>query len=133
MLNQPGLTGEFAVDPEGHGLPVRGEGEGAVLSAVEIERKLTTLLADGYLRRPQISVAVKQFGSHRVFVTGEVARPGPYSLKPDRTLSTLLGAIGDVTPKAGHEILIIRPPRSQADAARARAPTSPSARRLPRP
>ncbi len=111
VLNQPGLTGEFTVDPEGFMVyPFVGRVKTAGLSALEIERKLVTLLSDGYLKRPQISVAVKQFRSHRVFVTGEAARPGPYGLRPDRMLSSLLQDIGELTPQAGHEILIIRPP-----------------------
>ena len=112
VLNQAGLTGEFTVDPEGFMVyPFVGRVKAAGLSALEIERKLGTLLSDGYLKRPQISVAVKQFRSHRVFVTGEAARPGPYGLRPDRMLSSLLQDVGDLTPQAGHEILIIRPPR----------------------
>jgi polysaccharide export outer membrane protein len=111
VLNQPGLTGEFTVDPEGFMVyPFVGRVKTAGLSALEIERKLGTLLSDGYLKRPQISVAVKQFRSHRVFVTGEAVRPGPYGLRPDRMLSSLLQDIGDLTPQAGHEILIIRAP-----------------------
>lgn len=111
VLNQAGLTGEFTVDPEGFVVyPFVGRVKAAGLTAVEIERKLATLLSDGYLKRPQISVAVKQFRSHRVFVTGEAARPGPYGLRPDRMLSSLLSDIGELTPQAGHEVLIIRPP-----------------------
>ena len=111
VLNQAGLTGEFAVDPEGFMVfPFVGRVKAAGLSALEIERKLMTLLSDGYLRRPQISVSVKEFRSHRVFVTGEASRPGPYGLRPDRMLSSLLHDIGPLTPQVGHEILIIRPP-----------------------
>ena len=111
VLNQPGLTGEFTVDPEGFMVfPFVGRVKAAGFSALEIERKLGTLLADGYLKRPQISVSVKEFRSHRVFVTGEAAQPGPYGLRPDRMLSSLLSDIGPLTPQAGHEILIIRAP-----------------------
>ena len=111
VLNQPGLTGEFTVDPEGFmAYPFVGRVKAAGLSALEIERKLGTLLSDGYLKRPQISVSVKQFRSQRVFVTGEAQRPGPYGLRPDRMLSSLLQDVGDLTPQAGHEIVIIRPP-----------------------
>ena len=111
VLNQAGLTGEFTVDPEGFMVfPFVGRVKAAGLSALEIERKLATLLSEGYLKRPQLSITVKQFRSHRVFVTGEAVRPGPYGLRPDRMLSSLLQDIGELTPQAGHEILIIRPP-----------------------
>jgi polysaccharide export outer membrane protein len=115
VLDQPGLTGDFAVDPQGMiTFPFLGRVKASSMSAAELERKLTTLLADGYLKRPQLSVSVKEFGSLRVFVTGEFQRPGAYSLKADRSLLTLLGSVGDVAPSAGHEILVIRPPKPSA-------------------
>ena len=111
VLNQSGLTGDFTVDPDGFMVyPFVGRVKTAGLSAVEIERKLTTLLSDGYLRKPQVAVTVKQFRSQRVFVTGEALRPGAYGLRPDRMLSSLLADVGELTPQVGHEILIIRPP-----------------------
>lgn len=115
VLDQPGLTGDYPVDPQGMiTFPFLGRLKASSMSAAEVERKLTTLLADGYLKRPQLSVSVKEFGSLRVFVTGEFQRPGAYSLKADRSLLTLLASVGDVTPNAGHEILVIRPPKPPA-------------------
>lgn len=115
VLDQPGLTGDFPVDSEGMiAFPFLGRVKSASLSAAELERKLVTLLADGYLKRPQVSVSVREFGSQRVFVTGEFQRPGAYSLKADRSLLTLLGNVGELTPNAGHEILVIRPPKPEA-------------------
>jgi polysaccharide export outer membrane protein len=116
VLDQPGLTGDFPVDPEGMiTFPFLGRLKTASMSAPEVERKLTTLLADGYLKRPQVAVSVKEFGSLKVFVTGEFQRPGAYSLKADRSLLTLLSSVGDVTPSAGHEILVIRAPKTAAE------------------
>jgi polysaccharide export outer membrane protein len=137
VLNQPGLTGEFAVDGEGFmAYPFVGRLKAAGLSANEIERKLVTMLSDGYLRRPQVSVTVKQFKSHRVFVTGEAARPGPYGLRPDRMLSSLLADVGELTPQAGHEVVIIRPPAEAPPpepVAEGEAPPSPAPARAPYP
>ena len=133
VLNQAGLTGEFAVDAEGFmAFPFVGRLKAAGLSAGEIERKLTTLLSDGYLRKPQVSVTIKQFRSHRVFVTGEAGKPGPYGLRPDQMLSSLLLDVGDLTPQAGHEVVIIRPPTAPppteppAEGTDGQAPPSPS-------
>jgi polysaccharide export outer membrane protein len=91
-------------------LPVLGKVKASEMSTKELERKLTTLLADGYLKRPQVSVSVQEFKSQRVFVTGEVMKPGPYALKADRSLLALISDIGGFTPNAGHEIVVIRPP-----------------------
>lgn len=110
ILGQPAMSGDFTVDAEGFlGLPVVGKVKATGLTAAALERKLTTLLADGYLKRPEVSVGVKEFRSQRVFVTGEVARPGPYNLKSDRSLRIVLGDVGGLRPDAGHEILVIRP------------------------
>jgi polysaccharide export outer membrane protein len=77
---------------------------------LELERKLTVLLADGILKRPQVTVTVGDYGSQRVFVTGEVPRPGQYSLKADRSLLALLGDIGALGSNVGHEVIVVRPP-----------------------
>jgi polysaccharide biosynthesis/export protein len=111
VLSQPAMSGEMLVEPDGMlNFPFLGRVKAAGLSPSELERKLVTLLADGYLNRPQVSVAVKQFKSQRVFVTGEVLRPGPYGLRPDRSLLTLLQDVGELTPNVGHEVIVIRAP-----------------------
>jgi polysaccharide biosynthesis/export protein len=111
VVGQAELTGDFPVDSEGMmSLPVLGKVKAAEMSTKELERKLTTLLADGYLKRPQVSVSVQEYKSQRVFVTGEVQKPGPYALKLDRSLLALVSDIGGFTPNAGHEIVVIRPP-----------------------
>jgi polysaccharide export outer membrane protein len=111
VIGQADLTGDFAVDSEGMvALPVLGKVKAAEMSTKELERKLTTLLADGYIKRPQVSVSMQEFKSQRVFVTGEVLKPGPYALKVDRSLLALVSDIGGFTPNAGHEIVVIRPP-----------------------
>ena len=117
VLGQQGITGEFSVDGAGMlSYPFLGRVAAAGLSPQQLERKLTTLLADGYLKRPQVSVTVKQFKSQRVYVTGELAKPGPYGLRPDRSLLTLLQDVGELTPNVGHEVVVIRPPAANAPA-----------------
>ncbi|HVR72243.1 MAG TPA: polysaccharide biosynthesis/export family protein [Vicinamibacteria bacterium] len=109
VLGQAPMTGEMTVGADGMlSFPFLGRVKASGLSPTELERKLITLLSDGYLKRPQVSVTVKQYKSHRVFVTGEVAKPGPYGLRPDRSLLTLLQDVGDLTPDVGHEVIVIR-------------------------
>jgi polysaccharide biosynthesis/export protein len=111
VLGQPDMSADFRVDSEGLiTFPVLGKVKASGLTAAEMERKLTTLLADGYLKRPQVSILVREYGSQKVFVTGEVQKPGPYPLKADRSLLALLSDVGGVGPNAGHEVVVIRPP-----------------------
>jgi polysaccharide export outer membrane protein len=111
VLGQPTLSGDFSVGTDGIvPYPFIGHVKAAGMSPAELERKLATLLGDGYLRHPQVSVTVKQFKSQRIFVTGEIPRPGPYGLRPDRKLSSLLQDVGDLGTNVGHEVVVIRPP-----------------------
>lgn len=111
VLGQAAMSGDFSVDSEGMlPFPVLGKIKASEHSAKDLERKLTTLLADGYIKRPQVTVTVQEYKSQRVFVTGEVARPGAYALRRDRSLLAFLSDLGPLGPNAGHEVVVIRPP-----------------------
>jgi polysaccharide export outer membrane protein len=112
VIGQTEMTGDFAVDPQGMiNFPILGKIKASQHTTLELERKITTLLSSGeILKRPQVTVSVAEYGSQRVFVTGEVQRPGRYPLKADRTLLMLLGDIGALGPNVGHEVIVVRPP-----------------------
>jgi len=115
VLGQAEMTGNFAVDTEGMvSFPILGKIKASANTTLEIERKITILLADGILKRPQVTVTVAEYGSQKVFVTGEVQRPGQYPLKSDRTLLALLGDVGGLGPNVGHEVIVVRPPRGNS-------------------
>jgi polysaccharide export outer membrane protein len=115
VLGQPTLSGEFAVEPDGMlRFPFLDRLRVSGMSSPEVERKLTTLLSDGYLKRPQVSVSVKLYRSQRIYVTGEVMKPGRYGLHPDRSLLTLLQEVGELAPNVGHEVFVTRPPTDRA-------------------
>jgi polysaccharide export outer membrane protein len=110
VLGQPSLSGDFTVGSDGiMSYPFVGKVKASGMSVPELERKLVTLLSDGYLRRPQVSITVKQYKSQRVYVTGEVPKPGPYGLRPGRMLSALLDDLGELGSNVGHEVVVIRP------------------------
>jgi len=115
VLGQAEMTGNFAVDTEGMvSFPILGKVKASANTTLEVERKITILLADGILKRPQVTVTVAEYGSQKVFVTGEVQRPGQYPLKSDRTLLALLGDVGGLGPNVGHEVIVVRPPRGNS-------------------
>jgi len=126
VLGQAEMTGSFAVDAEGMvNFPILGKVKASANTTLELERKITVLLADGILKRPQVTVTVAEYGSQKVFVTGEVQRPGAYALKADRSLLALLGDVGALGPNAGHEVLVVRPPAGGAAEAEPAEPPSP--------
>lgn len=109
VLGQPELGGELTVSVDGSvEMPFLGPVPASGRSAAELAAQLEALLADGYLKRPQVSVSLVESQRERVFVAGEVQRPGPYPLKPGRSLRGLLGELGGLTDNAGHEVLVVR-------------------------
>ncbi len=112
VLGQPEMSGEFPVDQAGMmDFPFLGSIKASEMSPKEFEKKLMTLLSDGYLKRPQVAVTVKEYRSQRVWVTGEVPKAGPHSLRSDRKLLSLVTDLGMLGPNVGHEIVVTRPPR----------------------
>ena len=111
VLGQPTLSGDMTIDKEGGlNFPLIGRVEAQGLTAVELGKKLQTLLGAGYLKKPEVSVRVKEFKSRPVLIIGEVAKPGILSLKSDRSLLAVLAEAGGLTTNAGHELLVARPP-----------------------
>jgi polysaccharide export outer membrane protein len=103
------LTQTVLVQPDGtFTYPLVGRVKASDNTPAELERKIATLLARGYIRNPQVTVVVQEFRSKTVYVVGEVARPGPYPLAGHTTLVEVLAKAGP-TANAGAEVVIVRP------------------------
>jgi polysaccharide export outer membrane protein len=109
VLGHEDLTQTIVVQPDGTFIyPLIGRVKAADLTPKELERKITTLLAQGFVRNPQVTVSVQEYRSKTVFVVGEVSRPGSYSLSGRMTVLELLSKAGP-TSAAGVEVVIVRP------------------------
>src|SRR5687768_8687784 len=87
VWNQPNLSGKFSVETDGtFTFPLIGRIKAGGLTLREVEEALKKRLADGFFRHPQVSAAVEQYRSQRIFIVGEVRQPGPYPLTGDMTL-----------------------------------------------
>lgn len=71
--------------------PLVGEIKVAGLTTADAERALASGLKD-YLRNPQVTVFIKEYGNKKVFVFGQVMKPGAIEL-PTETKLTVLEAI----------------------------------------
>src|SRR6185503_11914432 len=95
VFDQADLGGKYTVETDGtFSFPLVGRvrAGGMTLRAFEVELKAK--LADGYFRNPQVTVAVEQYRSQRVFVMGEVRAPGPVALTGGMTLIEALSRAG---------------------------------------
>jgi polysaccharide export outer membrane protein len=112
VFDQADLGGKYAVEADGtFSFPLIGrvQAGGLTLRAFEIELKKK--LSDGYFRNPQVTVAVEQYRSQRVFVMGEVRQPGPVPLTGGMTLIEALARAGSTLPSSSGEVAIVRAPQ----------------------
>src|SRR5215831_19033889 len=69
VFDQPDLGGKYTVETDGtFTFPLVGRVKAGALTLRGFERELKARLADGYFKNPQITVAVEQYRSQRVFV-----------------------------------------------------------------
>ena len=103
------LTMDVVVRPDGKiSFPliqdVQAEGLTAAELADIIHQRILT-----YIKDPQVSVIVTQINAPKVFIVGNVARPGPYPLRTDISILQALSLAGGFTPFASpRSIKIVR-------------------------
>lgn len=109
VFDQPDLGGKYTVEADGtFTFPLIGRVKAGSLTLRGFERELKDRLADGYFRSPQVTVAVEQYRSQRVFVMGEVRQPGPVVLTGGMTLIEALARAGSTLPTSSGEVSIVR-------------------------
>lgn len=95
----PEVSGEFIVGPEGTiFMPLVGDVHAAGLTKAELQKELTEKLSKFLKFAPEekdklVAVGVSQYRSKKVYVIGEVTRPGPVLMKGN--LLTVWDAIND--------------------------------------
>jgi polysaccharide export outer membrane protein len=109
VFDQPDLGGKYTVEADGtFSFPLIGRIKAGSLTLRGFERELKERLADGYFRNPQVTVAVEQYRSQRVYVMGEVRQPGPVPLTGGMTLIEALARAGSMLPTSSGEVSIVR-------------------------
>ena len=109
VFDQVDLGGKYAVELDGSfTFPLIGRVKAGGMTIRNFEAELKKGLADGFFKNPQVTVAIEQYRSQRVFVTGEVRSPGAYPLTGDMTLIEALAKAGSTTPSASEEVVVVR-------------------------
>ena len=103
------LSGDVAVRPDGRiSLPLLNEVQAAGLTPEQLRVRLTEAAAQ-LLEEPNVTVVVKGINSRKVFITGQVGKPGPYPLMGPLTVAQLITVAGGVQEYAdAKNITILR-------------------------
>ena len=90
------LSSEVVVRPDGRiSLPVLQDVSAAGLTPEQLRDSLTKT-AERFVEDPNVTVIVKEINSRRVYITGQVAKPGPYNITSPMTVVQLIAFAGGV-------------------------------------
>ena len=103
------MTQDVVVRPDGKiTLPMLNDMQASGLTPEQL-RSAIVLAASKFFADPSVSVVVKQINSRKVFVMGEVGKPGPYALTGRITVIQLIAMAGGLNEYAKKDkIAIIR-------------------------
>lgn len=109
------LSVTVPVRPDGRiSMPLLGDVQAAGMTPLALRQTLTEGLKE-YVTAPGVSVVVKEVNSQKVFVTGEVAHPGSFDLRPRTKLLQVLALAGGLTPYAKGRVVLLRDTRDGAE------------------
>jgi len=116
VWQSPDLTKTLTVESDGTiTYPILGKLTAAGIAPEDLEKTIHEKLAQGYVKDPQVTVAVKEYNSKQILVFGEVAKPGLYKLKGKIPLLELLFLVGGSNSEA-KRMTVIRASRVSEDA-----------------
>lgn len=103
------LQREVLVRPDGGiSFPLAGDIPALDLSVEQLRERITDRLKR-FIPDPVVTVAVKQIGGNRIYVLGNVSRPGEYTFSRPIDVMQALSLAGGTTPFASlNEIVILR-------------------------
>jgi polysaccharide biosynthesis/export protein len=101
------MTTDAQVRPDGRiALPLLNDVHAAGLTPEQLREKLTEE-SKKYMEDPNITVVVRQINSRKVFITGEVNKPGPYPLTSQTSVMQLLAMAGGLREYANSKKIVI--------------------------
>jgi len=110
VWDNPDLDRVVHVSREGNfSFPLIGSVKADGLSVVQLEKELRTRLADGYLVNPNVTITIEEYKSKKVFVIGQVQKPGTFPLSGTTDLLDIISQAGGPTDEAAKEAIIVRP------------------------
>jgi polysaccharide export outer membrane protein len=94
------MTTDVVVRPDGMvTLPLVSDVRAVGLTPEQLRDQITTAVAK-YVAEPSVTVVVKQINSRKVFITGQIAKPGQYALISPTTVLQLIATAGGVAEYA---------------------------------
>jgi polysaccharide export outer membrane protein len=101
------MSADVVVRPDGRiSLPLLQDVEAAGYSPDELRARLVKLAAK-YLEEPNATVVVKEIHSRKVFVTGQVGKPGSYPLIGEMNVLQMIAHVGGLLEYADAKNIVV--------------------------
>lgn len=109
FLRADELTGDVTVLPDGRiSMPLVGELFAIGATASELRSRIRARY-ESVLKEPDVEVTIKDYRPSRIYIAGEVGRPGAYPHSKDMTLLRAVTAAGGLSgDAAASRVLVIR-------------------------
>ena len=101
------LSADVTVRPDGKiSLPLINDVMAAGLTPEQL-RVVLTEAGSKFVEAPTVTIVVKEIHSRKVFITGQVVKPGPYPLMGPTTVLQLIAMAGGVLEYADSEDIVV--------------------------
>jgi len=107
VYGETDLSGVFEVSGAGTlAYPLIGDVEAGGKTISELEKKIVAKLANGYLRKPRVSIEVTNY--RPFYILGEVKRPGSYAYVEGMKIVNAVAMSGGFTYRARKQKFLVR-------------------------
>lgn len=107
VWKEPELSQTVVVRTDGNiSLPLINEIKVSGMTPLDIQNLIADKLK-GFMTNPQVTVTVTDIRSKKAFITGEVLRPGSYSLNAQTSVLQLIAQAGGFTPFAKRDSIVV--------------------------
>jgi polysaccharide export outer membrane protein len=114
VWNHANISGEYTIERDGSfTFPLIGRVDATGMTVVMLEQELRRQLMNGFYKDPQVTAALVENRSSKIFLVGELRTPGAYPITGEVTLIEALAKAGSTGPEAADHALIIRSDRAQ--------------------
>src|ERR1700759_997399 len=109
VWKEPDLQGPVLVRPDGaFSFPLAGQMDARNKTVQELQQELTTRLKK-YISDPVVTVSIQEIKGNKVYVIGQVQKPGEFVVNPRVDVMQALSMAGGATPFASLDnIMILR-------------------------
>jgi len=109
VLGEPDLSGAYRIAADGTvDYPFIGRIAAIGMRSGDVQELIAAKLADGYLKKPQVSLMVKEWNSRKVSVIGQVQHPGSVTYFTNMTIVDAIAAAGGFTGIASKNSVTLR-------------------------